>query len=130
MPKIPPLSIFGIFPFYTSLKCLQSHNFKPKEMSNQKFQSCGTACCDCTEACKYDIVEEFGEQNAALFAHWVWLKNDYAALCFLTIDYIIEGNELVFMVKIMRLLRIRVKNSLKTLINYRQKPSKKALLST
>jgi hypothetical protein len=99
-------------------------------MSNQKFQSCGTACCDCTEACKYDIVEEFGEQNAALFARWVWLKNDYAALCFLTIDCIIEGNELVFMVKIMRLLRIRVKNSLKTLINYRQKPSKKALLST
>jgi hypothetical protein len=130
MPKIPPSVFWAFFPFYTTLKCLQSHNFKPKEMSNQKFQSCGTACCDCTAICKHDIVEEFGEQNAALFARWVWLKNDYAALCFLIVESTVEASELVFMVKFTRFWLMRVKHSLKNALNYKLKPSRKSLLNT
>jgi hypothetical protein len=99
-------------------------------MNHQKFQSCGTACCDCTSICKHDIVEEFSEQNAALFARWVWLKNDYAALCFLIVECTVEGSELVFMVKFMKSWLMWVKKSLKNPLNYKLKPSQKSLLNT
>jgi hypothetical protein len=49
-------------------------------MGHQKIQNCGTACCDCTVACKYDIVEDLYAQDAESFAHFIEVNNDYNLL--------------------------------------------------
>jgi hypothetical protein len=62
-------------------------------MSQHKNQVFGTACCDCTVACKYRIVEDLCEQEEELFAHFLTVNKAQDLLNFLFIESILRANE-------------------------------------
>lgn len=75
-------------------------------MSHPQIENCGTACCDCTVACKYRIIEDLCEQDPELFAHFMEVNNDYNLL----ISYIFGEAETAMMRKIVKILRMRLQS--------------------
>ena len=75
-------------------------------MSYPQIENCDTACCDCTVACKYNIIEDLCEQDSELFAHFMEVNNDYNLL----ISYIFGEAETAMMRKIVKILRMRLQS--------------------
>jgi hypothetical protein len=79
-------------------------------MSHPKIQNCGTACCDCTVACKYTIIEDLCAQEDELFAQFLAEKKEQGSLNFLVIEPILGANERAIFHKVDRLFMKYVEN--------------------
>jgi hypothetical protein len=79
-------------------------------MNNQKFQNCGTACCDCTVACKYNIIEDLCEQDDDMFTHFLVVNKEHDALNFLIIEPILGASERAILYKIEWFFRVYIEN--------------------
>jgi hypothetical protein len=100
-------------------------------MSHQIIQNCGTACCDCTVACKYHFIEDLCAQDAELSAHYLSKNKELVVLCLIATESIIGEAEIVIIQKVERLLTTGV-NKIRQLYFDRKKQNrnKKALLNT
>jgi hypothetical protein len=76
-------------------------------MSYPKIENCDTACCDCSVACKYNIIEDLCEQDSELFAHFMEVNNDYNLL----ISYIFGEVETAMVRKIVKILWMRLQST-------------------
>jgi hypothetical protein len=104
---------------------------KPKTMSHQKNQNCGTACCDCTVACKYHFIEDLCEQDAELSAHYLSTNKDLVVLCLIVTESMVGEVEIAFMQKVERLLITGVNKIRKWYFDVKkQKRGEKVLLNS
>jgi hypothetical protein len=104
---------------------------KTKNMSHQIIQNCGTACCDCTVACKYHFIEDLCAQDDELFAHYLSRNKDLFVPCLIATESMVGEVEIVIIQKVERLLTMGV-NKIRQLYFDRKKQNqnKKALLNT
>jgi hypothetical protein len=100
-------------------------------MSHPKIQNCGTACCDCTVACKYHFIEDLCAQDDELFAHYLSRNKDLMVPCLIATESMVGEVEIVIIQKVERLLTTGV-NKIRQLYFDRKKQNrnKKALLNT
>ena len=97
-------------------------------MSHPKIQNCGTACCDCTVACKYTIIEDLCKQEDELFAQFLAEKKEQGSIIFFVIESILRANEKAILYKVDRLFKAFVENILKRYFSKKsQKYPKNAL---
>jgi hypothetical protein len=92
-------------------------------MSQQIIQNCGTACCDCTVACKYHFIEDFCSQDTELFAHFIEVNNEHN----LVIAFILGDGEIALMQRFVKFLQTNIKSiGIRYFEKYKQKTCKKA----
>jgi hypothetical protein len=100
-------------------------------MSQQKNQVCGTACCDCTVACKYNIIEDLYVQDTESFAHFMEVNNDVGWSHLLLKELIFGEGEIAMIQKFVKILQTRFQSiSNWCFEKYEQKPLENTLLNT